>query len=291
MRILGVTAPYPGVRRVFEEGEKVGLMDVWVVGEGPKGIGWEQEVIILGSWNSDYASIVDTLKKEKKIGVLWTSSMGEVGLEGAELQLLWEVVNNKDISFIWFGDRSLGRLFDKGFYAPYPLDYKLSPIQPKQNIVTLFCPPTLKKNIYNQLVAIKFLQEREKELILHTNIPLDKSLIEFLGLRCVVHPWMQRRQYDELLASSRLNFAVSFAETFNYQCAEAIMLGTPCIVSSTVRLITSGTVWDNNSPEKICDTALDILYTPSFLNQQRVDLYYASGQNNVMLKKALTCLL
>ena len=48
--------------------------------------------------------------------------------------------------------------------------------------------------------------------------------------------WLPSEEYLSLLASAKVNLACSWAETFNYNVAEAATLGTPSVISSTIPL-------------------------------------------------------
>ena len=249
--IVALTLPFPGVSRVFEEAQKLNMLKLVVV-DGEIALP-PARVYILGAWAPIYSVLLSYLPADSKVGILWTSSCGELSLEPIEQDYLSQIDINPRIKFIWFGDPSLAQVYsEKGFYAPYPLKTDVEvPHVEKQNIVTLFCPPTLKKNILVQLVAITLLQ-RTYNIILHTNVPIDPRFAERIGLKFTVHPWMQREEYDKLIASSKLNFAVSLAETLNYQSAEAALLGTASVVSHSIP-------WMKNSSLPIVQNANDPL--------------------------------
>ena len=234
MKIVALSAPFPGVTRVLEESEKLGLLEL--VKLDPDRIKIPPaDVYILGAWHSSYAQIVRVLEGSR-IGILWTSSIGEMQFEPIEQDYLAAIIANPAIEFVWFGDESLGEMWEKGFYAPYPMklpEDSTFKLQVKQDIVTLFCPNTVKKNQLNPLFAVALLQ-RKHDLVLHTNIPIDLAFAKSINLKYVQYGWLPQEQYQSLIASSKLNFAVSWAETLNYGSAEAALWGTCSITSSTI---------------------------------------------------------
>lgn len=264
MTTVAISAPFPGVSRVLEEGEKLGLWRFIRLGDDPEVRLPEADCFLLGAWHPDYPELVKLLPPGARVGVLWTSSMGEMGFEPSEIAALSGLLNNPKVEFIWCGDPAVGALRPpKTFYAPYPLvveDHRRRDL-PKRDAMTLFCPATLKKNLHNQVLAAALVQ-RESGLVLYTNVPLDNNLVEMLQIRVVRYSWLPRGQYHEVLQAAKLNFAVSFAETLNYQCAESVMLGTPSVVSPTIPfLATQGIskVTNPNDPVEIARVALGLV--------------------------------
>ena len=232
-KIVALSAPFPGVCRVLEEASKLGLLELVKLDSDRVKIP-PADVYILGAWHPTYTQIVKVLEGSR-VGVLWTSSVGETQFEPIEQDYLAAIITNPAIEFVWFGDESLGEVWEKGFYAPYPMKLPEECIKrEKQDIVTLFCPATAKKNILNQLIAVALLQRKHGSLVLHTNVPVDPAFAQSIKLKYVQHGWLQEQEYRELIASSKLNFAVSWAETLNYQSAEAALLGTVSITSATI---------------------------------------------------------
>ena len=192
--------------------------------------------------------------------MMWTSSVGEMDFTPVEQEYLRSILADPRISFIWFGDESLARLYPrKGFWAPYPLDVDGlgSPYQDphKEDIATLFCPTGLKKNILNQLLAMKLVQ-RSRKLTLHTNLQSYDHILK--DLDCVHHDWLPEAEYHKLIASAKVNLGVSWCETFNYQIAEAALVGTASVISPTILLPGIG-IKNPNDPSEIASTILDCL--------------------------------
>ena len=260
-KIVAISMPFPGVCRVLEESEKLGFLKLVKLDSDRVAIP-PADTYLLGAWSPAYNQLLKVLEGSR-VGVLWTSSCGELGFEPIEQDYLAAIIDNPAIKFVWFGDESLGKVFKKGFYAPYPMKLPEEGLIPheKQDIVTLFCPNTAKKNIVNQLVAIALLQ-RTTSVVLHTNVPVDPVFAASIKLKYVQHSWLEEREYKELIASSKLNFACSWAETLNYQAAEALMLGTFSVLSTTIPwAMPYLTVKNPNDPLEIAQVAHKVLDT------------------------------
>ncbi|MBA7689801.1 hypothetical protein ES703_98312 [subsurface metagenome] len=235
--ICGITVAFPGAKRPLEEGKKLGFWDLVIIDESGIKIP-PADIYIFGAWHPAYEQIIG-LAPDSKIGVLWTSSPGEMDFVSVEQEYLRKILNDPRIDFVWFGHPVFGRLYpEKGFYAPYPIKVEgvKKPNVRKENIITLMCPADPKKNILNQLLAVKMIYE-ETDIVLHTNVAgydylLNPHMIG--GLDCVRHSWLPDEDYHKLLTKARLNLACSWAETFNYNVAEAALMGTISIVSPTI---------------------------------------------------------
>jgi glycosyltransferase involved in cell wall biosynthesis len=224
--------------RVLQEGQKLGywsLHDVYApkfkvpFSEDPD----EKDIFLFGAWHPAYDALFDIIKNARPDaikGVLWTSSAAEVGFELREHGYLRHIIESSDVDFIWFGDKDLVGLCDKAFHARYPLVYGPHDPAEKQDTITLFAPTTVKKNLFNQLLAIHYLQERRPDLHLRTNLDPDFIFSLPFTIRHRAMGWLPATKYADVLRHSQLNFAVSWAETFCYQVAEAAMLGTPSVL-------------------------------------------------------------
>lgn len=282
MSIAFLSIPFPGVRRVGEEGGKLKLWN-FVLLEGDRIKIPPADTYILGAWHPAYSQL---LGLGNKMGVCWASSVGEMGFEPLESQWLGEILNDPRISFIYFGDASLAAAFpQKGFYAPYPLatDIKL-PVVQKQDIISLFCPTGAKKNLACQILGVG-LAQREANLTLHTNIEGYDNMLTLVDH--VKHSWLPKEQYHRLLASAKVNLAVSWAETFNYQVAEAALLGTASVTSPTVPV--PGLVVENpNSPLDIATAILRISASATQMGgKARAEVHKFAKARNRQLKRIL----
>ncbi len=260
-KICGLSVNYPGAQRPLQEGAKLGLWD-FVLLEGGRVDIPPADIFILAAWHPSYSQLLGL----GKMGVLWTSSAGEMDFEPIESQWLGDILNDPRISFVWFGDRSLAAAFpQKGFYCPYPLDVSLeSPKVAKEDIITLFCPSGPKKNLANQILAAGLVQ-REAKLTLHTNIQGYDNMLTLINH--VKHPWLSQEEYYRLLAAAKVNLCCSWAETFNYQAAEAGLCGTASVTSPTIPV--PGLVVENpNSPLAISSGILQIANASTVMGEK-----------------------
>ncbi len=185
-----------------------------------------------------------------------------MGFEPSEVANFAKLLDDPRIDFIWVGEPSLDKIRPKVFYAPYPVkvENRRNVTIEKANTMTLFCPSTVKKNALNQLVAALEIQKKAG-LQLYTNVAFSPGVSDILkDMRVMQSSWLPQAQYDQVLRRSKLALCVSWAETFSYQCAEGIMLGTPCVGSHTIPFLSdSYTVRDPNNPVEIAEVGLAVL--------------------------------
>ena len=283
-KVVGLSLPFPGARRPLEEGAKLGMWD-FVPLEGPRVQIPPADVYILAAWDPIYERLLNI---GGKIGVLFTSSAGEMDLEPVEQEYLRGILADPRVSFVWFGDKALAEVYpEKGFWAPYPLETggELPKVQ-KQDIVTLFCPTGPKKNSLNTLLGVR-LAQRRTDFVLHTNIQGYDDVLR--DVKHVRHGWLKKEDYQALLASARLNLAVSWCETYCYSVAEAGLLGTASLVSWTVPV--PGVVVNNpNDPQEIAECIIWALGGQGFTDpaQIRYEVEQFARRQNQVLKDILT---
>ena len=285
--------PFPGVRRALQEGAHLGL---WrhIELDKPQQIPLN-DIMLLGAWHPQYEQLL--VARKPRWGVLWTSSPGEmdmagaeIGQRGVEVEYLHRILQDPRISFIWFGDPALAQMFpDKGFYAPYPLH--IPPSAPREEpqppgYATLFCPNTLKKNTFSQLLAAQILHD-QMGLSLETNIPISW----LISLPAQVHGWLPDREYQRVLGGSRLNLCCSWAETFSFQAAEAALLGVPSLGTRTIPWLPEWAICDEpNSPTAIAAQARDILERPHAGEELRTRLVEWAERASGELARAIQAL-
>lgn len=282
---------------MLQEGEKLGLWRHWEItawrsGESERAAA---DVWLLGAWHPGYEAILPEL--QGRVGVLWTSSVGEMDMAGVEtgqrrveVEYLHRILQDDRISFIWFGDRSLAQLFpQKGIYAPYPLALPatLPPVVEPQppGYMTLMCPNTLKKNQLNQLVAARMLYQQSR-ITLATNLAIPKLLQSHWDADS--YEWLPDAEYKLLLAGARLNLCCSWAETFSYQSAEAALMGVPSVGTRTIPWLPDWAVCDEpNTPIAIAAKARDVLARPHAREEIRQHLLGYAEMANRHLRTTL----
>jgi len=233
-KIVAISVGFPGVVRALKHGRDLKLWDLVVLSEQPVHIP-RADAYILGAWHKSYSQLLKELPENSRIGILWTSSAGEMDLEQVEISYLAKIIDNERIDCVLFSTEALANSFKKGVFFPYPIVIRipLTKKQEKQEIITLFCPPTFKKNVLNQLLAVKELQ-KTREIKLHTNLLPYKKIMKWLGLNFELHNWLPEKEYYSLLSRSKCNLGVSWAESFNYQVLEAALCNTFSVVSPSV---------------------------------------------------------
>ena len=224
----------------------------------------DADLYILGAWTPAYNSLLEDLHQAgKRIGVLWTSSSGEIGFEGVEADYLAGILRDPRISFVWFGHKPLALAFpQKGWYAPYPfaIPDPLEPPAERHSYMTLFCPEGPKKNTLNQLLAALLVQRQFPSLSLETNVAVPPLLRE-AGLLFKQHGWLKPDAYREMIRHSRLNFACSWAETLHYQSLEAaVYYGVPSIGSPAIPWLPDEAMTNPNRPDHIAAVGALVLY-------------------------------
>lgn len=270
MKLAFLTLPFPGVSRIGAEGHKLGLWDFMELYPGALRLP-DVDTYILGAWSPTYTSILPVLKG-RTVGVCWTSTEMETALNApVEHEYLRQVLKDPAISFIWFGDPKLAaKHSDKGFYLPYPIQYQEQEQAEKGDYITLFCPDKPTKNIDNQLKAVAAFQMAGNERIaLHTNLGCLRNL-DYLNV--VRQPWLPASEYHQLLAGARANLACSLSETFCYQAAEAVLLGTPCVLSSEIPWARRGTVAPSDVVGMVDMLERCLAWPKRVVQNQRTDL-------------------
>lgn len=248
----------------MQEGEKLNWWE-FVHLDGQEAIIPIADTYIFAAWDPIYDKVIEYIVPEKsKVISLWTSSVGEMDFEPIERSFLSHIIQHPRISHVWFGDTSLARTNGpKGFWAPYPIRIvKGQPEEyPKKNYITMFCPSGPKKNILNQLTAIRILQETE-DLELYTNVNGYDDILALM--KCRKFGWLEKIEYQSKMMASRLNMACSWAETYNYNVAEAALLDTVSVTSNTVP-ISSLRIKDPNDPLEIADEILSHYNNQNYL--------------------------
>lgn len=103
----------------------------------------------------------------------------------------------------------------------------------------------LKNHTTAAAAAQMIARQRDCDLQFHISVNREehgKSVLDALrnmfrgvhGMTLVENPWASWSQFIQLIAQMDLSFQVSHTETFNIVTADAISVGTPCVVSPAV---------------------------------------------------------
>lgn len=248
MKIIYLTSKkYPGVSKYGEQGEAVGLWKVKYIEdqlrdiEGTTNWGYLKDIniLIVSPYGIVSESTIKYIKNTYpcKIGYLWHSSAGEVELarevEINELSNLVKMFEDKTIDFLCFTTKSLAEAFN-GIYLPHPVKILEQPKIKKEKIISFFCPPTSKKAIFPQLIAVKLFQKNHPDFILHTNLKSYIHVLDRLKINYQLHNWLEKDKFYEILEKSKFALQCSFSESFNYFVADCLMCNTPVITSKEI---------------------------------------------------------
>jgi len=123
--------------------------------------------------------------------------------------------------------------------------------------VGLFGPREPRKNFFVQYHAFLIAQKSNPKLTLYTNCITDqpKNFINSFN-------WLPRNEYYNIIKGCRVMLCVHPFESFDYQVAEVIMLGTISIISPAIR--------DNfNFPP---DTVVDNVDSPIAISKKLIEV-------------------
>ena len=242
--VTTISPNFPGVSRVFKELQKLGLSThIEITGNEFK-LPPETDILILGAWIPEYVQILEQVDFDN-IGILWTSTIAQSEMSGIEISYInqiYDLLENGHIEFVWFGDKSWLSMFDLdgAFYIPYPitLSEKIDVEKDKNtNNISLFCPSHPRKNIINQLIAVKKAQEKNF-ITLNTNnlTPEYEKFARKLELNCNSFQWLEQEEYLNKVASMDLGLQVSHVgvESFNYVVIDHMCQNIPTVMSRSI---------------------------------------------------------
>lgn len=136
-------------------------------------------------------------------------------------------------------------------YLPncYPVDFANYPIdrKPESEYLDIACFGAfrpMKNHLQQAFVALRYAEERGKKLRFHVNSRKDSAgdqpsrnvaaLLEAAGAELVVHMWEDRETFLNSLRNVDVLMQVSISETFNIVAADAVLVGTPILVSKEI---------------------------------------------------------
>lgn len=254
-RIHFLTARYPGVQRWLESGRDEGLWDVTVVNDAPEtppSAGPPRPegdvVAVAGMWSGAYYNtVLDSLDEGLPLGLAWSSSPHESDTERtrAELSFLLACIGDGVATqrraeetkrywkpqFIACLHPAMAETLPGGVHLPAPIHVEAVPTATREDWVGFFVPPTEKKAIFSQLLAVKMFQRDHPNTRLVTNLKPYAPVITSLGIRAILCDWVDRGQLLALLSRCRVALHASLAESFGYGAVDAMMAGTPVVGS------------------------------------------------------------
>lgn len=196
------------------------------------------KTLFLPAWNEVYPRTIKLYEPEKVV-ICWTSPPIQSEFMPVELEYLRTILYHMDngkIHALWLGSEHWLPLLKKNgrkvFYAPYPVSMpakvreKVANHPPKE--VGLFGPLHPRKNVVNQLIAVKMTNCR-----VHFTDESAIPLVNSIGVDYVSHGWLSEDKYEELLLNMDICMQVSVpgVESFSYVCWDAISRDIPCLTS------------------------------------------------------------
>ena len=188
--------------------------------------------IILGAFTPSYTQVIHKLRdKGFRVGILWTSSLGQMEQVPEELTFFNEIntlLQNNALDFILCGDWTLPLVFKNLLYAPYPVHYDNEmEIKTRPFEVGIFLPQHHRKNILNQVFSLPLLLGMFPNITLHHNLRLPSPI----GVPIVAHPFISHREaFMFTISNLRLSLMVTHTESFGYSFIDAVLAGTIPIV-------------------------------------------------------------
>ena len=146
---------------------------------------------------------------------------------------LTKMHEDRTIDFLLFTIESLAAAFN-GTYLPHPVNIIEPPEIERKNIISFFCPPTDKKAILPQLIAVKLFQKNHPEYTLHTNLVAYQQVMGWLDINHNLHSWLEQDKFYEIISKSKFALQCSFSESFNYFVSDCLMCNTPVITSKEI---------------------------------------------------------
>lgn len=264
LKIVFITPKnFVGNCAIAKHGASMGLWDILYLEDFSLDRLNNYNLIIFGAYTPAYDNIINSTKLKKAI--LLTSSVGQIEQTERMIELdyvnkLLGMLKDGNIDFIFVGSRDLYQVIktDKIHYFPYPFNSSLFENFIVNNKIMyscgLFMPTHPRKNQLNQLFGFRLSNLDMGELNLHTN-----TTNRVFG-NINFYSWLDDEAYYRLLAQIYINLHISHVESFCYQVAESIALGTVSLVSPCIAAnldLPNDVVIDN--PDSTIDISKKIL--------------------------------
>jgi len=205
-------------------------------------------IYILGGWHPLYYPLIKKLKeKKKKVGIYWTSTIGQSEMtpefiEIKNLNFVFKLMDEKIIDFLIVPIRTYEALREckNVFLLPHTIDLEEIEFIKKEEIlkkVDIFLPERIGKNIVNQFLGAYF---ADPEIEIYTNLK-NKDIIELLSYLKIPFKkfeWIPSyKNYISFISQMGFSLQITYTESFNYAVAERMAIGIPVFVSPNIFLI------------------------------------------------------
>jgi len=229
-RIIVSALDFPGVQSVLWHGHwekiwtRIDFQDLDTIEQD------ENTTIILGAFTPSYTQVIHKLKEKGfKVGIFWTSSLGQMEQVPEEIDLFNHAslfLQKGELDFALCGDWTLPLILERGLiYAPYPISFKLArPINiPKESKIGMFLPQHSRKNILNQVFSLPLLLSKMFPTVeLHHNLMLPHPPIANIPYAFIT----DQPSFLKILGGLRVSLMVTHTESFGYSFVDAVLAGT-----------------------------------------------------------------
>jgi hypothetical protein len=199
------------------------------------------DFLFIGGWDGIIKNIVMNSNRTKtKIFLNWCSPLSQIDL-GGEIPLFFDVVNFmgiKEIDYVTVLLESdykvLREMSDRFVYAPVYNDFSALEDKRKGSVpraeneinCDMFCAANPRKNILNQIFALG-------QLPVRTHINFSQPMYVEAAKRYLKHPvihgWVDRQKYLDLIQSMDFAMQVTLSEGYNITLAEHFYYDVPVI--------------------------------------------------------------
>lgn len=289
MRVLGVSPrEFVGASRVLKELSNIGLADFVYLDSLELPL--KHDLVIFAGFHPSYNVLIPRIEAER--WVLWTSPLLQAELAEVEIPYLECLLHNDDIQRIWVGSKgcyeALKDVSEKVFYCPYPVDVKrvrAHKAEVEKDAVGMFLPfHNRQKNIYGQLAACRIFQ-KEHPLKLYTNgmLPSQRRFANNIGVLYEDLGFLPEDEYYRWVQKFQLMLHVTLSESWAYVVSDAMLLGTPCLVSRALDWVDPSlglTVENPDSPVEIAEKMRQALASPTLSKRVERNAFKIAKRNN-----------
>lgn len=158
-------------------------------------------------------------------------------------------------------------LFSRCVYLPnyYPVNFDPRPSPCDDDTLDIGCFGAirpLKNQLIQAVAAIEYANKHGKHLRFHINgtriegkgdsiINNIRKLFGLLSHELVEHPWMDHKEFIELIRTMDVGLQVSYSETFNIVTADMVVNGVPVVTSPEIKWVNSLFHAEPNDSESI----------------------------------------
>jgi hypothetical protein len=147
----------------------------------------------------------------------------------------------------------------------------------------------LKNQLIQAVAAIQWAKRKKRPLVFHmnggrveqngsNNLKNIEALFADMEETLVMHEWLARPEFLELVAEMDVCMQVSLSESFNITAADAVGMGVPVVGSASVPWLTRRSQADPGSAASIVDALGRADRITVFMNHQSLEDYLAAAR-------------